>query len=56
MARKNPRTAVVSFKAEPELAELLNQLPNKSEVERLEVRQSATKRPAVPTSIRTYPR
>lgn len=31
MARKSPKTAVVAFKVEEELAEFLNQLPNKSE-------------------------
>ena len=30
MARKPPKTAVVAFKVEEELAEFLNQLPNKS--------------------------
>jgi hypothetical protein len=30
MARKPPKTAVVAFKVENELAELLNKLPNKS--------------------------
>jgi hypothetical protein len=30
MARKAPKTAVVAFKVEKELAELLNKLPNKS--------------------------
>ncbi len=30
MARKPPKTAVVAFKVESELAELLNKLPNKS--------------------------
>jgi hypothetical protein len=30
MTRKTPKTAVVAFKVEQELAELLNQLPNKS--------------------------
>jgi hypothetical protein len=30
MPRKPPKTAVVAFKVEPELAELLNKLPNKS--------------------------
>src|SRR6516164_5740776 len=30
MARKPPKTAVVAFKVEKELAELLNKLPNKS--------------------------
>jgi hypothetical protein len=30
MARKTPKTAVVAFKVEKELAELLNKLPNKS--------------------------
>ncbi len=31
MARKSPKTAVVAFKVEEELAEFLNKLPNKSE-------------------------
>jgi hypothetical protein len=31
MASKSPKTAVVAFKVEEELAEFLNQLPNKSE-------------------------
>jgi hypothetical protein len=31
MAQKNPKTAVVAFKVEAELADFLNQLPNKSE-------------------------
>jgi len=31
MARKQPKTAVVAFKVEEELAEFLNKLPNKSE-------------------------
>lgn len=31
MARKSPKTAVVAFKVEEELAEFLNQIPNKSE-------------------------
>jgi len=31
MSSKSPRSASVAFKVEPELAELLNQLPNKSE-------------------------
>jgi hypothetical protein len=31
MARKLPKTAVVAFKVEKELADLLNKLPNKSE-------------------------
>lgn len=31
MSRKNAKTAVVAFKVEEELADLLNQLPNKSE-------------------------
>ena len=30
MSRKSPKTAVVAFKVEEELAELLNKLPNKS--------------------------
>lgn len=30
MARKSPKTAVVAFKVEEELAEFLNKLPNKS--------------------------
>ncbi len=30
MARKAPKTAVVAFKVEAELAEILNELPNKS--------------------------
>jgi len=30
MSRKNPKTAVVAFKVEEELAEFLNKLPNKS--------------------------
>lgn len=30
MARKQPKTAVVAFKVEAELADLLNKLPNKS--------------------------
>src|SRR5262249_59323748 len=30
MSRKAPKTAVVAFKVEKELAELLNKLPNKS--------------------------
>src|ERR1051326_4178488 len=30
MARKTPKTAVVAFKVEADLAEFLNQLPNKS--------------------------
>src|SRR3954467_3722424 len=30
MARKPPKTAVVAFKVEEELADFLNQLPNKS--------------------------
>jgi hypothetical protein len=30
MARKTPKTAVVAFKVEEELADFLNQLPNKS--------------------------
>ncbi len=30
MARKNPKTAVVAFKVEEELADFLNELPNKS--------------------------
>ena len=30
MSSKNPKTAVVAFKVEEELAEFLNQLPNKS--------------------------
>src|SRR3954451_19026835 len=30
MAQKNPKTAVVAFKVEEELADFLNQLPNKS--------------------------
>ncbi len=30
MTRKNPKTAVVAFKVEEELAEYLNKLPNKS--------------------------
>jgi hypothetical protein len=30
MARRNPKTAVVAFKVEEELAEFLNKLPNKS--------------------------
>ena len=30
MAKKNTKTAVVAFKVETELAEILNQLPNKS--------------------------
>ena len=30
MARRTPKTAVVAFKVEKELAELLNKLPNKS--------------------------
>ncbi len=30
MSRKTPKTAVVAFKVEEELAEFLNQLPNKS--------------------------
>src|SRR2546425_3196499 len=30
MARKTPKTAVVAFKVEEELAEFLNKLPNKS--------------------------
>jgi hypothetical protein len=30
MSRKQPKTAVVAFKVEEELAEILNQLPNKS--------------------------
>ena len=30
MSRKQPKTAVVAFKVEEELAEFLNQLPNKS--------------------------
>src|SRR6202790_4805947 len=30
MARKQPKTAVVAFKVEEELAEFLNKLPNKS--------------------------
>src|ERR1700731_4207120 len=30
MSRKPPKTAVVAFKVESELAELLNKLPNKS--------------------------
>ena len=30
MSRKPPKTEVVAFKVEPELAELLNKLPNKS--------------------------
>src|SRR6266516_603423 len=30
MSRKQPKTAVVAFKVEEELAELLNKLPNKS--------------------------
>jgi ssDNA-binding Zn-finger/Zn-ribbon topoisomerase 1 len=30
MARKTPKTSVVAFKVETELAELLNKLPNKS--------------------------
>jgi len=30
MSRKTPKTAIVAFKVENELAELLNQLPNKS--------------------------
>jgi hypothetical protein len=30
MSRKTPKTAVVAFKVEEELAELLNKLPNKS--------------------------
>ncbi|MFN4258652.1 MAG: hypothetical protein ACK4RK_05095 [Gemmataceae bacterium] len=30
MARKSPKTAVVAFKVEAELAEFLNKLPNKS--------------------------
>ncbi len=30
MARKHPKTAVVAFKVEEELAEFLNKLPNKS--------------------------
>ena len=31
MARKQPKTAIVAFKVEEELAEFLNRLPNKSE-------------------------
>lgn len=31
MSNKSPRSASVAFKVEPELAELLNHLPNKSE-------------------------
>jgi len=31
MTRKSPKTAVVAFKVEEELAEFLNQLPNKSD-------------------------
>ena len=31
MTKKSPKTAVVAFKVEEELAEFLNQLPNKSE-------------------------
>ncbi|HZZ82252.1 MAG TPA: hypothetical protein VFE62_27385 [Gemmataceae bacterium] len=31
MAQKSPKTAVVAFKVEAELADFLNQLPNKSE-------------------------
>src|SRR5216684_880793 len=30
MSQKNPKTEVVAFKVEPELAEFLNKLPNKS--------------------------
>ena len=30
MGRRQPKTAVVAFKVETELAELLNKLPNKS--------------------------
>ena len=30
MAKKNSKTSVVAFKVETELAEILNQLPNKS--------------------------
>jgi hypothetical protein len=30
MAQKTPKTAVVAFKVEEELADFLNQLPNKS--------------------------
>src|ERR1700692_2291519 len=30
MAQKNPKTAVVAFKVEAELADFLNKLPNKS--------------------------
>jgi len=31
MSRRSPKTAVVAFKVEPELADILDRLPNKSE-------------------------